>query len=170
MRVSFRSAALAIVLAAATAPAYAIQADIKIWADVDPTLALLRADGSPLPDGVPLSHNPTSGLSPWREQVRIFSNDVTKDVTVRLGSGAELRPVITAGSATAIPMTVSLNDQPLTVAGVDFSASRLFDGALPGASIAMPLSIEQTTRGPITAAGLYEGLVSIVLAQKATSP
>ena len=39
-------ALVAIALAAASTSAHAIQADIKVWADVDPTLALLRADGS----------------------------------------------------------------------------------------------------------------------------
>ncbi|WP_312682259.1 CS1 type fimbrial major subunit [Stenotrophomonas chelatiphaga] len=170
MKTHCRNALLALALAAASTSAHAVQADIKIWADVDPTLSLLRADGSALPDAVALTYQPLSGLSPWTEQVRIFSNDTSKDVSVRLGNAAELRPVVAATGAAPIPMTVRLNGRPLAVSNADFDASTLFDGALPGASIAMPLVIEQTTRGPITAAGLYEGLVSVVLVQKAGSP
>lgn len=170
MKTHCRNALVAIALAAASTSAHAIQADIKVWADVDPTLALLRADGSALPDGVALTHNPINGLMPWSEQVRIISNDPRKDIAVRLGHAAELRPVFAAPGAVGVPMTVSLNGRTVSVAGTDFTAAELFDGALPGASIAMPLQIAQTTQAPITAAGLYEGLVSIVLAQKTVSP
>ncbi|NIJ68872.1 CS1 type fimbrial major subunit [Xanthomonas sp. 60] len=170
MRTPLRTAVLAVALAAASTSAQAIQADIKIWADIDPTLALLRADGSALPSDVPLTYNPANGLAPWSEQVRIFSNDPLKDVSVRLGNTVELRPMVAASGAVPVPMTVSLNGQALTVAGVDFGARMLFDGSPPGASIAMPLTIAQTNRAPILAAGLYEGLASIVLAQKTTSP
>jgi hypothetical protein len=170
MKASCRNAVAAIALAAASTSAHAIQADIKIWADVDPTLALLRADGSALPNGVALTYQPGQGLQPWKDQVRIFSNDPAKDIGVRLGNEAELRPVIAAPGAVPVPMTVTLNGRTLSVAEREFTASDLFDGALPGASIAMPLEFAQTTRGPIVAAGLYEGLVSIVLVQKAGSP
>lgn len=170
MKTYCRNAVLTIALAAASTSAHAAQADIKIWADVDPTVALLRADGSALPDAVQLTYQPNNGLTPWSEQVRIFSNDVSKDISVRLANAAELRPVVAATGAAAIPMTVSLNGRTLAPSNADFAARELFDGALPGASIAMPLVIAQTTRAPITAAGLYEGLVSVVLLQKAVSP
>ncbi|MEN5427546.1 CS1 type fimbrial major subunit [Stenotrophomonas pennii] len=170
MKTYCRNAVLAIALAAASTSAHAVQADIKIWADVDPTVALMRADGSALPDAVKLAYQPGNGLTPWSEQVRIFSNDASKDISVRLANAAELRPVVAATGATPIPMTVNLNGRALQLSNLDFAASDLFDGALPGASIAMPLEIAQTTRAPITAAGLYEGLVSVVLLQKTGSP
>lgn len=170
MKINRSSAVLALVLAAAAVPAHAVQADIKVWADIDTTLALMRADGSALPDVVQMSHNPASGLVPWSDQVRIFSNDTTRDVAVRLGNPAELLPMIAAPGATAVPLTISLNDVALSTAEQDFTARELFDGALPGASIAMPLRIAQTTQERIGAAGLYEGIVTIVMAQKAGSP
>jgi len=168
MKSSLAIAGLALALGCASQSAYAVQTDIKVWADVDPTLALLQADGSALPDAVQLTYNPTSGLNPWQTQVRIFSNDEDKDVEVRLANAPVL--VSLRAGAAAVPLTVSLNQQALTVAAQDFKASDLFDGALPGASIAMPLRIAQTTQAPIAAAGQYEGMVSVVMAQKTASP
>ncbi len=157
-------------LCVASLPAYAVQTDIKVWADVDTTLALLKADGSALTDVVRMSHNPANGLTPWNEQVRIFSNDTSRDVEIRLGTDAELTPTVAAIGAVPVPLTISLNKRALTVAAQEFKASDLFDGAIPGASIAMELGIAQTTPGKITAAGLYEGMVSIVMAQTTTTP
>lgn len=161
---------LAVALCAASVSAHAIQADIKVWADVDPTLALLKADGTALDDVVELSYRAGIGLAPWTDQVRIFSNDTDKDVEVRLIQAAELRPQVTAAAATPVPLSVRLNNRLLSTTITDFSAADLYTGAIPGASIVMPLNISQTTPGVITSAGLYEGLVSIVLNQKTTGP
>lgn len=168
MKTHYRRALLVLALAAASTSVHAVQTDIKVWADVDPTLALLRADGSALPDAVQLTYNPVSGLNPWSEQVRIFSNDEDKDIEVRLANAPSL--VSLRAGAAAVPLTVSLNNRALAVAAQDFTAADLFDGALPGASIAMPLRIAQTTQAPITTAGQYEAIVSVVMAQKTTSP
>ncbi len=165
----------AVALATASMSAHAVQADITVWADVDPTLALLKADGTPLSDVVELSYRAgatgagsTAGLMPFTEQVRVFSNDITKDITVRVAAAPSLAPTMAAPTATAVPLTVSLNTVPLTTAGVDFTAATLFPGAggQPGASISLPLTIAQTTPGPIAVAGRYEGIVSIVMVQK----
>lgn len=161
---------LALALAGTAGIAHGAQADIKVWADVDTTLALLKADGSPLPDVVELVHRPGQGLARWSEQVRIFSNDISKDVEVRLTDNVLLRPVVAAAGAVDVPLTVRLNGRALTPAAQDFAAGDLFNGALPGASIAMPLAVEQTILAPIQAAGLYEGMVSVVVAQKAGNP
>jgi len=157
-------------LCAASLPAHAVQTDIKVWADVDTTLALLKADGSALTDVVRMSHNPANGLTPWNEQVRIFSNDTSRNVGVRLANDAVLTPTVAATGAVPVPLTISLNKQTLTVAAQEFKASDLFDGAIPGASIAMELRIAQATPGKITAAGLYEGIVSVVMAQTPAPP
>lgn len=157
-------------LCAASLPAYAIQTDIKVWADVDTTLALMKADGSALTDVVQMSHNPASGLTAWSEQVRIFSNDTSRNVDVRLGNDAVLTPTVAATGAVPVPLVISLNKRVLTVAAQEFKASDLFDGAIPGASIAMELGIAQATPGKIAAAGLYEGMVTVVMAQTTSAP
>ena len=161
---------LAAALCAASAAASATEAHVIVWAEVDPTLALLKADGTALDDAVELVHRAGSGLTPWNEQVRIFSNDTDKDIEVRLARMVELLPTFAGPGATAVPMSVTLNSRPLTTTVADFAAADLFNGAIPGASIAMPLIVGQTTPGPITIAGRYEGLVSIVLNQKTTGP
>ncbi|MGX9189179.1 CS1 type fimbrial major subunit [Stenotrophomonas sp. Ker107b] len=158
-------------LATASMSAHAVQADITVWADIDPTLALLKADGTPLSDVVELGYRAgsgtTAGLVPWTDQVRVFSNDITKDITVRLGSAPSLIPTMAGPTATAVPLSVHLNSVAVTVGGVDFTAASLFPGSnYPGASIVLPLTISQTTAGPIAVAGRYEGIVSLVMVQK----
>ncbi len=159
---------LATALAAVSLSANAFDADIKVWANVDPTLALLKADGTALDSVVNMVHNPVTGLVPWSQQVRVYSNDEDKDIEVRVGAAPQL--LHTSGGGAPVPLTVSLNGKALTVAAQDFAASDLFDGALPGASIPMPLRIAQTNQAPITAGGQYEGIVTIAMQQKTTSP
>ncbi|MDF2482633.1 MAG: fimbrial protein [Stenotrophomonas indicatrix] len=163
-----KKAALAAALATVSLSANAFDADIKVWANVDPTLALLKADGTALDSVVNMVHNPVSGLVPWSQQVRIYSNDESKDIEVRVGSTPQL--LNTDGGGTPVPLTVSLNGRALTVAAQDFSASDLFDGALPGASIPLALRIAQTVQAPIARGGSYEGIVTIAMQQKTTSP
>jgi hypothetical protein len=163
-----KKAALAAALATVSLSANAFDADIKVWADVDPTLALLKADGTALDSVVNMVHNPVSGLVPWSQQVRIYSNDESKDIEVRVGSTPQL--LNTDGGGAPVPLTVSLNGRALTVAAQDFSATDLFDGALPGASIPLALRIAQTVQAPIARGGSYEGIVTIAMQQKTTSP
>ena len=163
-----KKAALAAALATVSLSANAFDADIKVWADVDPTLALLKADGTALDSVVNMVHNPVSGLVPWSQQVRIYSYDESKDIEVRVGSTPQL--LNTDGGGAPVPLTVSLNGRALTVAAQDFSATDLFDGAMPGASIPMALRIAQTSPAPITRGGRYEGIVTIAMQQKTTSP
>ncbi|TIE16161.1 fimbrial protein [Stenotrophomonas maltophilia] len=163
-----KKAALAAALATVSLSANAFDADIKVWANVDPTLALLKADGTALDSVVNMVHNPISGLVPWSQQVRIYSNDESKDIEVRVGSTPQL--LNTDGGGAPVPLTVSLNGRALTVAAQDFSATDLFDGALPGASIPLALRIAQTVQAPIARGGSYEGIVTIAMQQKTTSP
>lgn len=168
MHAIIKKAALAAALATASLSAHAVETQITVYANVDPTLAFLQHDGSPLPDSIRLVHNPLTGLVPWSRQVRIFSNDETADVAVRLGHAPTL--VSTAAGAASVPLSVSLNNRALTVAAQDFAAADLFDGAVPGASITMPFQIAQATATPISVAGDYEGLVNVIMVQKAASP
>ena len=167
-----KKAALALVLGSASLSAHAVETDITVWATVDPTLSLLKADGTPLSDVVELVYRAGStangaGLQPWSEQVRIFSNDITKDIAVRLGADPVLAPDVAAVGAVDIPLTVSLNGTALATTPKDFTAALLFPGSdLPGASMAIPLAIAQKTPGAIAFGGQYKGIVTVVMAQK----
>jgi hypothetical protein len=97
MHAIIKKAALAAALATASLSAHALETKITVYADVDPTLALLRDDGTPLPDTVQLTHDPLRGLLPSTQQVRIHSNDETADIEVRLGHD----PVLLNGATRA---------------------------------------------------------------------
>ena len=73
MHAIIKKAALAAALATASLSAHALETKISVYADVDPTLALLRDDGTPLPDVVNLTHDPLRGLIPDTQRVRIHS-------------------------------------------------------------------------------------------------
>lgn len=161
--------ALALALFTTALSAHAAEAHITVWANVDPTLSLLKADGSALPDAVQLPYRAGQGLSSWTERVRVFSNDTTLDIDVRLAEPALLVPRVAAAGAVEVPLRVTLNGRELGIAPIDFTADQLFQGAIPGAWIEMPLTVAQAVVAPITAAGLYDGPVSLVMAQKAGS-
>ncbi|MEN5418849.1 CS1 type fimbrial major subunit [Stenotrophomonas sp. TWI169] len=168
----FKKAALAVALAGASLTAQAAaETNITVWANVDPTLSLLKADGTALPDAVQLVYRAGgAGLSSWTEDVRIFTNDTEKDVSVRLAADAVLRPDLAAPGAINVPLTVSLNGRALETTPIDFAADDLFDSAIPGASIAMPLRVQQTVSGEINFAGLYSGTVALVVSQNTAAP
>lgn len=166
---TMKQAAFGLAICTAALSAHAAEAHITVWANVDPTLSLLRADGSALPDAVQMPYRAGQGLSSWSERVRVFSNDTSLDVDVRLAEPAVLMPKVTAAGAVNVPLAVSLNGRELGLAPIAFTADQLFQGAIPGASIEMPLTVAQATPGPISAAGLYDGPVSLVLVQRASS-
>lgn len=163
---------LAVGLCAASISVHAAEAHVIVWAEVDPTLSLLKADGTALDDVVELPYIAGFGLKPWNEQVRIYTNDMGKDVEVRLGQTLELLPTFADAGAKPVPMKVTLNSRELKTTVTDFTAAELFTGASPGegASIMMPLIVGQATQAAISVAGRYEGLLSVVLNQKATAP
>lgn len=169
MHAILKKAALAAALATASLSAHAVETKISVYADVDPTLALLRDDGSALPDAVTLTHDPLRGLVPSTQHVRIHSNDDKADIEAKIGGAFAL---VNGDGKVTVPMTVSLNRRALAESPIEFKAADLFTGAgsTPGASISMPLTIAQTTPAPITTKGAYTGIVNIVLNQKATTP
>ncbi len=169
MSTILKKAALAAALAAASVSAHAVESHIKVYTNVDTTLALMKADGSALPDLITLAHIPGQGLNAHTERVRIYTNDETRDIEVRLTTDPSL-VLKGGGGGTPIPLAVDLNNKRLTVAAQDFLASDIYDGALPGASVAMDLRVGQVTRAPITVAGEYEGMVSIAMVQKTGTP
>ena len=169
MHAIIKKAALAAALATASLSAHAVETRISVYADVDPTLALLRDDGTPLPDLVTLTHDPLRGLIPDTQRVRIHSNDEAADIEARIDG-----PFVLANEtgAVTVPMTISLNNRALGTTAIEYKAADLFTcaGSTPGASISMPLTIAQTTPAPIATKGRYAGIVSVVLNQKATTP
>ncbi|HEL3175331.1 TPA: CS1 type fimbrial major subunit [Stenotrophomonas maltophilia] len=169
MHAILKKAALAAALATASLSAHAVETKISVYADVDPTLALLRDDGSALPDLVTLTHDPMRGLLPNTQRVRIHSNDQTADIEAKIGGAFVL---VSGDGKVTEAMTVSLNSRTLAVTPIEFKAADLFTGAgaTPGASISMPLTIAQATPKPIATKGTYTGVVNIVLNQKAAAP
>lgn len=166
MTTLLKKVALAAALATASLSAHAAEVDIAVWADIDPALSMMKADGSALDSSVKLSHDAGTGLlATWKQRVRIHSNDVDKDITVRLGASPSLIPEGSAGG-TAVPLAVTLNGEALSTTAKDFEASNIFDGALPGRSIPMDLTIGQGNTTAIATAGRYNGLVTLVLLQK----
>jgi len=164
MNTLLKKAALVAALATASLSAHAAEVDISVWADVDPTLSLMKADGTALDDSVKLAHDAATGLlMPWSVPVRIHSNDTSKDIEVRLGFDPTLQ--LDTGGGTPIPLAVSLNGQALTTTARTYDASAIFDGALPGRSIPMDLRIAQGNSTAIADAGKYNGIVRVVMLQ-----
>ncbi|MEE9878201.1 MAG: CS1 type fimbrial major subunit [Stenotrophomonas maltophilia] len=157
MHAIIKKAALAAALATASLSAHAVETKISVYADVDPTLALLRDDGTPLPDMVTLTHDPLRGLIPNTQRVRIHSNDDNADIEARIDGSfflANETGTVTPGADDHQP------EQPRAgrAAAIEYKASDLFNGAgsTPGASISMPLTIAQTTPAPILTKGAYQ--------------
>ncbi|MCV0220539.1 fimbrial protein [Stenotrophomonas maltophilia] len=169
MNTFLKKAALAAALATASLSAHAAEAEIAVWADVDPTLALLKENGTALDDSVKLVFNPVLGrLADWTDRVRIYSNSPSKDIEVRLGADPVL--LRQGGGGTPVPLAVSLNGAPLSTAPHTFEASKIFDGALNGASIPMELRIGHGGTDKIDVEGKYEGIVTIAMVQAAGTP
>ncbi|WP_367380215.1 CS1 type fimbrial major subunit [Stenotrophomonas cyclobalanopsidis] len=169
MNTFLKKAALAAALATASLSAHAAEAEISVWANVDASLALLKADGTALDDSVRLVHNPVSGrLGDWTDRVRIYSNGTDKDVEVRLGADPVL--LREGGGGTAVPLAVSLNGEALSTAPRTYEASKIFDGAMDGASIPMELRIAHGGTDKITVDGKYVGIVTIAMVHAAGTP
>ena len=161
MKLKLATAAL---IAFASFSAHAVQKDITITASVDPTLEMLRADGSALPSTLEMAYVPGSGLQPVSIDTVIHSNLVTKDVEVRLVAAPTLINMIDAGSA-PVPLTVSFGGQAITTTATVIDATDLFPGGSSGASVTKQLQISQTTAGILADAGSYQGVVSILVTQ-----
>lgn len=147
-------------------PAHAVQKDITVVADIDPTLEMLQPDGSALPSTVRMNYVPGMGLLQHEFETKIFTNNITKNLNIRLAHSPVLG-VRSNPAATPIPLKVTYHGNELTTAATELEASDLFTGtgAVPGGSIDMKFTIDQKTRGAITAAGHYEGVVSVVVTQ-----
>lgn len=150
--------------------AFAVQKDITVTANIDSTLEMLSADGSALPTTMQMQYLPGVGLQAASVNTKIFANDISSDIEVRLISDAPSLKNLTNPGAAEIPLKVSLGELPLTTQPQKFITRNLFpSGNVADGSIALPLSIEQETVAPVTAAGNYQGLVSVILTQSAAS-
>ncbi|VWC47143.1 cable pilus major pilin CblA [Burkholderia lata] len=148
--------------------AFAVQKDITVTANVDPTLEILTADGSALPSSVAMSYMPGKGLQTKEVMTKIFSNDKTKDLQVRLATDAVMTNVTSPG-ATSIPLSVKLGNDVITTEATTVKAATIFLGDLSQGSSALPLSISQKTPGEVAEAGNYLGVVSLVVTQAAAA-
>lgn len=163
-------------IAAATAAAalmsmsaHAVQKDITVTATVDTMLEMLSADGSALPTTMQMQYLPGSGLQAAVVNTKIFTNDKAKDLQIRLASSPALRNQTSPG-ANEIPLKVTLGDTELSTTAATLQAAALFPGDLAQGSNVLPLSISQKTVAAVTAAGSYQGLVSVILTQSAATP
>ncbi|WP_434560375.1 CS1 type fimbrial major subunit [Pseudomonas sp. R1-6] len=147
-------------------PAMAVEKNITIYANVDPTLEILQSDGRPLPGSMEMAYLPGSGLQPTRLGTRIYSNDTDKDMTLRLIASPVLANT-TNPAATGVPLSVRYGGRPLNTTGVTLPAVELFPGGdSSGGSVEQLLEIQQTNAGAITNAGRYEGVVALLLTQQ----
>lgn len=140
----------------------AIQKDITVTADIDPTLDLVQRDGTPLPASLTLGYDPSAGIQSRTINVAVLTNDVTKDINIRLANVLTLNNTTGAGN---IAMKVALGGTDLTTTDSAISAASLgFDSH--NKSLGKPLVISQATKAVVAAAGTYEGNLQLILAQK----
>lgn len=144
--------------------AMAIQKDITVNANVDPSLDMTLSDAQQLPESVNMQYIPGNGLAPYAMQAKIWSNAYS-DVNIALVNNVLLYD--RAGSATTVPLTISYGGTALTTTNTKLLKTVLFPGGattIAQGSIAQELKFTQTTPG-ILPAGNYTGVVSIVLTQ-----
>ncbi|ENR9725065.1 fimbrial protein [Klebsiella aerogenes] len=151
----------------------AVQKDITITADIDPTIELLQSDGTPLPSALKMTYLPGVGLLKQTLSTKIFTNDPAKNVEMRLLTSPVLAST-TKPTAKSIPLSVSYNGKVLTTAVTADStlkAAELFpNGRLDNGSVPFDLVIAQATPAVVTESGSYQGVVSLVLNTATATP
>lgn len=148
--------------------AMAVQKDITINANVDPSLDMTLSDAQPLPESVSMQYIPGNGLAAYTMQAKIWSNEYS-DVKIKLVNDVMLYD--RAGSTTTVPMTISYGGSALTTTDTTLAKTTLFPGgeaSIAQGSVAQELKFTQKTPG-VLAAGNYTGVVSIYLSQATTS-
>lgn len=150
--------------------AFAVQKDITVTADIDPTVELLQADGTALPQSLKMTYLPGVGLLDQKISTKIYTNDANKAVQVRLLAEPNLLAV-TNPSAPAIPLGVKFNGTSLTTTATQITAAALFPaGLIDTGSVPMDLVISQKKQEAVKQSGSYQGVVSLVLNLEATAP
>ncbi|ECD8921822.1 fimbrial protein TcfB [Salmonella enterica subsp. enterica] len=169
MKTSFIAAAVALATVYSFSVS-AVQKDITVTANIDSTLELLQADGSSLPSTMKLDFMPGKGLVHKSLQTRLYSNDQTKSVNVKLLNAPQLINVL--DPTKTIDMEVNLGGRSLTTTNSVLEAKTLFpDGKTGDASALLNLDIGQKAGAALQnlPAGEYSGLVSLVISQAVTA-
>ncbi|MEX5542713.1 CS1 type fimbrial major subunit [Pseudomonas poae] len=153
-------------LLASTANAY--ETDIVVTADVDTTLGFMQADGNEIPKTLEMSYLPTTGLKDYIIRTKLYTNDTSKNLLMRLGSNPQLANT-TNSSAPVVPLAVSFMGTKLDAAkDLTINPSNLiWDN--DGASQAQDLKISQATQGKLSVAGRYSGNVNLIITQDAST-
>lgn len=144
----------------------AVQRDITVTADIDPTVDITLADGSSLPSSIAMQYLPGKGLAAHKEMIKFWSNTADRALNISLANTPSLTD---ANGANPIPLSVSVNGTKLTTTATSLDYATTFPSGIENGSSTMPLVISQTTPGVVTAAGTYTGIVSLVVTQ-ATAP
>ncbi|TBL65723.1 CS1 type fimbrial major subunit [Hafnia alvei] len=165
---NFAMKVMAVAIMGFSLNAMAVQKDITINANVDPSLDMTLSDAQPLPTSVTMQYIPGNGLAPYAMQTKIWSN-AYKDVNIKLANDVLLYD--RAGSAETVGITVTYGGTALTTTDRLMKASTLFPGgttAIGNGSIEQELRFSQKTPGTVPA-GNYTGVVGVVLTQATTS-
>lgn len=144
----------------------AVQKDITVNANVDASIDMTLADKSALPGSINMQYLPGTGLTPFSLNTKVWSNNPTSAVNIRLVKAASLADV--NGSKT-IPLSVSLGDKTLTTTNQTLAAADLFPSGTINGSDVLPLRFSQTTQG-VVETGTYTGIVSLVVTQAIQTP
>ncbi|MGE1153876.1 CS1 type fimbrial major subunit [Pseudomonas kitaguniensis] len=145
----------------------AAETNITVTATVDPTLSLTQADGTAIPKSLEMTYIPGKGLSDYTLPTKLFTNDTTKNILMRLSSTPSL--VNAVNSSQTVPLTVSFGGNALSAANdMTINASNIVWDT-NGGSPSTDLTIHQTTQAPLSAAGQYSGTVGIVITQSAAA-
>jgi len=149
--------------------ALAAEAIITVTTNIDPTLELRNADGSLLAPNQTMGYTPGVGLDGINLPTRIFTNDTTKAISMRLQAAPQMVHLSNTAAA-PIDLKVSFNNIELKTTDTEFSAESLYSNATgTGSSAILPLKIEQKNHTTINTSGTYQGMVQLVMAQK-TAP
>lgn len=140
----------------------AVQRDITVTANIDPTVDITLADGSPLPSSVAMEYRPGQGLVTHKEQIKFWSNTEDRALNVSLAN----TPSLTDENGTnPISLSVSINGTTLSTTATPLAYATTFPSGIANGSSTMPLVISQTDLAPISAAGTYTGIISLVVTQ-----
>lgn len=166
---NFAMKVVAVAIVGFSLNAMAVQKDITINANVDPSLDMTLSDAQPLPTSVMMQYIPGNGLAPYAMQTKIWSN-AYKDVNIKLANDVLLYD--RAGSTETVAITVSYGGTALTTTDRLMKATTLFPGgatAISQGSVEQELKFTQKTPGTQVAAGNYTGVVGLVLTQATTA-
>lgn len=146
----------------ATFNANAVQRDITVTANIDPTVDLTLADGTPLPTAINMQYLPGKGLAAYRENVKFWSNTADRALNVSLASTPQLTD---ENGSNPIPLSVSINGNTLSTTAISLAYASTFPNGISNGSSVLPLVISQKSVGVVSQAGIYKGIVSLVVSQ-----